>query len=283
MSHLSFDDVSLSSFHLTALSAINSERQAKYYNELVMLIWNHFRSLIVATLVVFNFGGHLSIAQADDEAFGPTNLLQTLKTPFGSATPQDKEHGTGEEISLEPIAINQSSLASRLGIKARLNAPSLFLPDRLIMGKSSEFSVKGPPGAYAAIAMADKNSGAKPIYGQKLRLGPDRKVVAVGQIPPSGVLVLSIETPIQGDMVDSSFFFEAAIWSQSDFSDLQMAQTVAVQKYGPDENGAIVTEEVERKKEHLFTLDTARILTGASNPNNGASQNYGSVHPSARP
>jgi hypothetical protein len=245
-----------------------------------MLIRDKFRLLVIAMIVVMcSFCSPLSIARADEEACGPTNLLQTLKTPFGSASSQEKGAAAADEINLEPIAINQSSLASRLGLKGRLNAPSLFLPDRLTMGKSSDFSIKGAAGSYIAIAMADKNSGAKPIYGQKLRLGADRKVVAVGQIPPSGVLTLCIETPIQGDMVDSSFFFEAAVWSKPDFSDLQMAHTVAVQKNGADENGAIVSEEVEHKKGHLFTLDTARSLTGVSNPNSGPTQNFGSVHP----
>jgi hypothetical protein len=251
-----------------------------YYNEPAMHNRPKSRSLIIAMIVVMSSPClHLPTVRADEESFGPTNLLQTLKTPFGSASSQEKERSEAGELSLEPIAIDQSSLASRLGIKGRLNAPSLFLPDRLVLGKSSDFSVKGPPGAYVAIAMADKNSGAKPIYGQKLRLGPDRKVVAVGQIPPTGVLILSIETPIQGDMVDSSFFFEAAVWAKPDFSDLQMAHTVAVQKNGADENGAIVSEEVEHKKDHLFMLDTTRALTGISNPRNGPTQNFGSVHP----
>ncbi len=222
---------------------------------------------------------HLSLAQAEGEAVGPSNLMQTLRTPFGSTNSQEKDQTASDEISLEPIAINQSTLASRLGLKDRLNAPCLFLPDRLILGKSSEFTIKGPPAAYVAIAMADKNTGAKPIYGQKLRLGPDRKVMAVGQIPPSGVLSLYIETPIEGDMVDSSFFFEAAVWSQPDFKDLQMARVVAVQKNGTEENGAIVSEEVERKKDGLFKLDAARSISGISNPANGQPQNFGAVHP----
>lgn len=241
------------------------------------------RSYLTAVVMIFFmavYSATLSTAQAAEESCGPQNLMQTLRTPFGSPSSQEKSQASGDEISLEPIAINQSTLASRLGLKDRLNAPCLFLPDRLILGKSSEFSIKGPPGAYVAIAMADKNSGAKPIYGQKLRLGPDRKVMAVGQIPTSGVLSLYIETPIQGDMVDSSFFFEAAVWSKQDFSDLQMARVIAVQKNGTADNGAIVSEEVERKKDGLFKLDAAKAITGISNPGiNGQSQNFGAVHP----
>jgi hypothetical protein len=236
----------------------------------------------LAVAMIFIMAGsntYLSAAWAEGEIAGPSNLMQKLRTPFGSANSQEKDQAAGDEISLEPIAINQSTLASRLGLQGRLNAPCLFLPDRLILGKSSEFSIKGPSGAYVAIAMADKNTGAKPIYGQKLRLGPDRKVVAVGQIPPSGILSLYIETPIEGDMVDSSFFFEAAVWSNPNFSDLQMARVVAVQKNGTDENGAIVSEDVERKKDGLFKLDAARSITGLSNPANSQPQNFGTVHP----
>jgi hypothetical protein len=235
--------------------------------------------LLAIAFFVAGFGIDLPIARADEAATGPANLMQTLKTPFGSGSSQDNTQLSGDDISLEPIAISQLPLASRLGLKERLNAPYFFLPDRLVMGKSCEFTVKGPGGSYVAVAMADKNTGAKPIYGHKLRLGSDRKVVAVGQIPSTGVLSLYIETPIQGDMVDSSFFFEAAVWSKPDFSDLQMARVVPVQKNGSDDNGAVVAEETVRKKDGLFKLDTVKSITGISNPNNRQSQMYGGVHP----
>ncbi|MFX5656415.1 hypothetical protein ABTE24_19780, partial [Acinetobacter baumannii] len=82
------------------------------------------------------------------------------------------------------------------------------------LGKVAEFTVKGKPGQWVALAMADKDSGAKPVFGHKLRLGSDRKLVAVAKIPEnSDVVKLLVETPIQGDLVGSNLYFEAALWS----------------------------------------------------------------------
>jgi hypothetical protein len=69
------------------------------------------------------------------------------------------------------------------------------------------------------------------------------------------------------------------VWSKPDFSDLQMARVVPVQKNGSDDNGAVVAEETVRKKDGLFKLDTVKSITGISNPNNRQSQMYGGVHP----
>src|SRR5208282_5758899 len=102
-------------------------------------------------------------------------------------------------------------------LSERFHGPKLFLPPRMVLGECAEFIVQGPPGSYVALAMADKNSGAKPVYGHELKLGADRKLVAVNQIPEQGVVSMFIEAPIQGDLVDSSLYFEAAVWSKADF------------------------------------------------------------------
>lgn len=180
-----------------------------------------------------------------EELYGPPNLLKTMKTPFGSGPAESEEQPVSD---MAPIGISTGSPLRRSLAQRLVPSSRLYLPGRLILGKSAEFTIKGKPGNWTAIAMADKNSGAKPIQGHNIKLGSDRKVVALGQIPENGVLSLYVETPIQGDMIGQSFYFEAAIWSKPDFSDVEIASVVASEVHGKDENGVLIAADSEHKK-----------------------------------
>jgi hypothetical protein len=130
----------------------------------------------------------------------------------------------------------------------RLGQARLYLPDKMCLGRTCEFTVKGKPHSWVAIAMADKNEGAKPINGHPIRLGSDRKVVAIGQIPDSGVRTLNIETPIQGDLIGSSLYFEAAIWSKDDMSDVEIAATIPSEGTAKESNGVLIAAEPDTKR-----------------------------------
>lgn len=170
-----------------------------------------------------------------------------MKTPFGTSGKEEEE--THESSDLAPIAISGGS-SRRLSLSQRLVPTRLYLPGRMVLGRSCEFGVKAKPGSWVALAMADKNSGAKPILGHQLKLGSDRKLVALGQVPESGVINLNVETPIQGDLIGQYLYFEAAIWSKPDFSDVEFATAVRYdEKAGKEnENGVLIAAEGDTKK-----------------------------------
>ncbi len=166
------------------------------------------------------FVGLNAPSRADDEVFGPPNLLKTFGTPFGA--PQDSSTQAGDT----KVQLSQTNGPAVRSLSSRLLSPRLYLPGRMVIGRTAEFIIKGRPGYWAALSMADRNAGARPIYGHELRLGPDRKLVSLGQIPDSGVLSLVIDTPIQGDLIGQCWYFEAAIWSRPDFADMELATPV---------------------------------------------------------
>ena len=193
-----------------------------------------------------------------DEVFGPPNMLKTVLTPFGSTQQQSEQ--TNE---LSPMSIHSDSPLSR-SLANRLLPPRVYLPGRMTLGQTAEFIIKGKAGSWAALAMADKNSGAKPIYGHELHLGADRKVVSLGKIPEGGVLSLVIDTPIQGDLIGDCWYFEAAIWSKPDFSDVELAapvqsESTAAQR-SPHANGVLVAAEPDHKRGVRFVPDVALPL-----------------------
>lgn len=194
------------------------------------------------------------------EVYGPANLLKTVPTPFttGPANEEQQAGGAGEiaPLSLSGSQPSRAGLGSRLGLSDRLVAPRLYLPGRMTLGKSAEFVFKGKPGKWVALAMADRNSGARDIFGHKIRLGPDRKLVSLARIPESGIVALYVETPIQGDLVGQNLYFEAATWNASDFSDLEIAQTVASEQPEPTVNGVVVSAETTVKRGLRFVPDS---------------------------
>lgn len=204
-----------------------------------------------------------SWADSDSVTYGPENLLKTLRTPFTTGgNGEDNSQLSKGDGAFAPIAISSGTVISKQHLLSeRFHGPKLFLPPRLVLGECAEFIVQGPPGYYVALAMADKNSGAKPVCGHELKLGPDRKLVAVNKIPEQGIVSISIEAPIQGDLVDTPLYFEAVVWSKSDFSDMQLASAVSTQKETCGENGVIVCGQHEDKKARMLNLGAAEPMS----------------------
>ncbi|MBY0358190.1 MAG: hypothetical protein K2W82_09335 [Candidatus Obscuribacterales bacterium] len=188
-------------------------------------------------------------AGTGDEIFGPPNMLKTEPTPFGPAISSTRTDNAGAESTLT-LPTRGASRLSGLGHRLITNT-LVYLPGRMVLGKPAEFVIKGRPGSKVAISMAEKNSGSKPVYGQNLRLGADRKLVAIGKIPETGVLSLYIDTPIQGDLIGEHLFFETAVWSKPDFSDLEIANPVKSEITDQEKefaNGIIISPEFEQKR-----------------------------------
>lgn len=190
-----------------------------------------------------------------DEVFGPPNMLKTVPTPFTASS-----EGAGR-VSKGPntLTLESSSGAARSILSRRLVPCRVYLPGRAVIGRPAEFVVKGRPGQQAAIAMADKNSGAKAIFGKEIRLGSDRKLMSLGTIPDTGVLTLFVDIPIQGDLIGQHLYFETAVWSRPDFSDLEIAAPVKSEIGDADPehvNGVIVTAEADQKRGLRFVPDS---------------------------
>lgn len=197
--------------------------------------------------------------EAAEKRAAQQTILKSMTTPFSTSfpTPAITNSGSAGAISLTG---NASSLRSR-GLGQRFSQNRVFLPPKMIIGRIAEFVVKGRPGSKVAIAMADKDSGAKAILGHDLRLGPDRKVVGGGVIPETGVLTVYVEMPIQGDLIGLPVFFETALWQKSDFSDLEIANPVkseTVEEIADKPNGILVSEEkAEQKRGLRFVPDSS--------------------------
>ncbi|MBX9723603.1 MAG: hypothetical protein K2X81_19520, partial [Candidatus Obscuribacterales bacterium] len=172
--------------------------------------------------------------------------LKSAVTPFNTAVDESSLNGNnGNTLSIRNGGSLRSSLTSRLVTNR------VYLPGKLVIGKPADFVVKARPGSHVAIAMADKDSGAKSIFGHSLRLGADRKLVAAGTIPESGVLTLTMDMPIQGDLIGIPVFFETAIWQKPDFSDIELAAPVkseSVDEIADKVNAVIVSGEKEQKR-----------------------------------
>ena len=185
--------------------------------------------------------------------------LKAISTPFNSPTP-----GAADEdaLSLPP---SDNSLGARLHISGPDRFGSgrnsrVYYPGKLAIGKPAEFVIKGRPGSHAAIAMADKNSGAKSIGSVNLRLGADRKLVAAGTIPPTGVLSLLVDMPIQGDLIGQAVFFETVIWQKPDFSDTELAVPIRPEtavEIADKPNAIIVSEDKAHKRGVRFVPEAA--------------------------
>lgn len=209
----------------------------------------------------------MSIAPAalsDEETYGPQNLLKNFPNPFTASAEQSPESASAG-LTLPPSERGIRSLASRLVPTTRV-----YLPGKMLIGKTAEFVVKGKAGSHVAIAMADKDSGAKPIFGKALRLGPDRKVVGFGTIPETGILTVSIDMPIQGDLIGLPVFFEAAVWQKPDYSDLEIASPVkseSAEEIADKVNGVLVSEGKEQKRGIRFVPDSGVPLHQRSTGN----------------
>lgn len=198
------------------------------------------------------------------EVYGPPNLLKTFPTPFTISPEGASQNGGQAAGGLEPIGISASSDSRnrfdsplRRSLSEKLVPSRLYLPGRMILGKSAEFIVKGKPGTHVAIAMADKNSGAKPVLGRPIRLGSDRRLVTLGTIPDTGVLGLFVDTPIQGDLIGQKLYFEAALWTKPDMSDIEIAATVPSESGSSTDNSVLVGADFTPKRGIRIVQDNA--------------------------
>ena len=201
---------------------------------------------------------------AEEECdYGPPNLIKTIKTPFSATNPTETQTDASVPDELGSISLSSPRLAvkeqptsvatapsaiQKLSMKGRLAGSRMYLPERMIIGQTSKFTVKAKPGMIVAIAMADRDKGAKPIAGHDLRLGPDRKVVAIAKLPETGVAEIYVEAPIEGDLIGQYLFFEAAVWSKEDLSDLEWAQTVTSAAGGSPTNAVMMAQASETKR-----------------------------------
>lgn len=219
------------------------------------------RKLILATaLLALALSVGTPFAPAAEECeYGPPNLIKTTPNPFNAQSSSETDESPGKEtdgelgsisLSSPPKTERQSRAASpaqRLSLKERLIAPRMFMPERMLLGAPARFAVKGKPGMTVAIAMADKDKGAKPVSGHSIRLGPDRKVVAISKIPENGVAEIYVETPIEGDLIGQYLYFEAALWSKPDMSDVEFADTVSAAQAAAPANGVMVAQATDTK------------------------------------
>lgn len=198
---------------------------------------------------------------ADEECdYGPPNLIKTTKTPFSATNQSETDTETSAPDELGSISLSSAatkpqtesrvapSVIQKMGIKGRVAGSRMYLPERMIIGQTSKFTVKAKPGMTVAIAMADRDKGAKPIGGHELRLGADRKVVAIAKMPDTGVAEIYVEAPIEGDLIGQYLFFEAAIWSKPDLSDVEWAQTIHSGATGAPGNGVMMAQLAEKDK-----------------------------------
>ncbi len=195
------------------------------------------------------------------DVYGPPDILKTMPTPFGSAAAASAKDEAEADSETAPIGVTHGNDSLSRRLTRRISAPRLYMPGTMVLGEVAEFTIHGPGGSWVALAMADKNSGSKPTCGHTLRLGPDRKLVALAKIPEGGVTKLLVETPIEGDLVGSSLFFEAALWSKPDFSDVEFAQCIA--SNAPDgnseTNGVLIAGQPGKKSGIRFIPDTRPI------------------------
>ena len=200
---------------------------------------------------------------AAEAAAERAKVLKGMRTPFNVANSElDSANPDFGAVSL-PTRSLRSTLSQRL-------VPNrVYLPGKMIIGKPHEFVVKGKPGSQVAVAMADKDSGAKPIKGRELRLGADRKLVAAGTIPETGILTLIVDMPIQGDLIGLPVFFETVIWQKPDFSDLEIASPVkseTVAEFADKPNAVVVAGEAGPKG-RAIKFDTSMPAYQRGNPN----------------
>ncbi|MBS1989990.1 MAG: hypothetical protein JSS83_05695 [Cyanobacteria bacterium SZAS LIN-3] len=195
--------------------------------------------------------------------------LKSVKNPFGS---NDNKTGADSEGDSNTLTIaGASPRAARLSLGQRLLQCKLYMPGRMMIGHPAEFTIKGRPGYWAALAMADRDKGAKPIYGRELRLGPDRKVVAIGKIPESGVLQLKIFTPIAGDLIGGNLYFEAAVWPENRLEQMELAMPVSSESQAASQaNSVAIIGEGERKRGLKFIPDSRSPYARANGPGLGS-------------
>ena len=218
--------------------------------------FSRLATIATATIAILAIHGNPAMA----EVYGPVDLLKTMKTPFGNSGDNDSDSKSKFIDQDEPIGISHSESPLSRRLSDRVLQPRLYLPGSMVLGSVAEFTIKGKPGKWVVLAMADKDSGAKPVLGHDLRLGPDRRLVSIIQIPPSGIAQLLVETPIEGDLVGGNLYFEAALWSESDMSDVEFAQCIAPGDSKAKGNAVPIAGQSDPKRGLRFVPDTRPMM-----------------------
>jgi hypothetical protein len=233
-------------------------------------IYEHIKKSCVIALIALVGALLVQPAIANEDEYGPENLIKTMLTPFGNPSAAESKNKLGSDDTGE-IAISHSNDSLSQRLTDRVSQPRLYMPGTMVIGETAEFTIHGKPGKWCALAMADKNSGAKPVCGHNLRLGPDRKVVALIKIPDGGVGTLLTATPIEGDLVGANLYFEAALWSNPDMSDVEFAQCIPsnLSKGSLETNGVLIAGQPAKTKGIRIVPDTSPLIIKSTSLSSG--------------
>lgn len=103
--------------------------------------------------------------------------------------------------------------------------PSLYLPNRLLIGEDNHFTVQGPAGSHVVLYISPQPQGVEAPDGQALRVGDDNHQLT-GSIPENGVLEMTFPVPAEEELVGKKVYVEAITWKADDYSDLQVFDLV---------------------------------------------------------
>lgn len=135
------------------------------------------------------------------------------------------------EISLPPSEKPQLNIG---------DTSRVYLPSRLVIGQDNIFIIKGKPGKKVSLAISSSNRGANPLFGKKLRLGETEQTLEAN-IPATGILELVYKLPNDTSLVNRTKYFEVALWSKDDFSDLEIAKTISPAAKETLNNGLVIS------------------------------------------
>ncbi len=121
----------------------------------------------------------------------------------------------------------------------------IYKPSRLLIGDKTEFTVKGDPGTYVIIVFSAENEGAKPYYGQHLRLGNIIDKIE-GVIGEKGIAKLDLEIPEREDLVGAIIYFEALVWKTDDLSDVKKARIMGASGIETSYNAISIEKKPEK-------------------------------------
>jgi len=121
----------------------------------------------------------------------------------------------------------------------------VYKPSRLISGGITEFTVKGEPNTHVVLVFSGENQGAKPFYGQELRLGVFVHKVE-GKIDENGIGRLGVELPKRDDLIGKPIYFEALTWTREDLSDLSKARIIGTNGRETAYNVVVIANKPEK-------------------------------------
>ncbi|MGD9582015.1 MAG: hypothetical protein AB7V50_11640 [Vampirovibrionia bacterium] len=136
--------------------------------------------------------------------------------------------------------LNEISLPPSSGPSLKVsNRASVYLPSKLIIGQENIFIVKGKAGSKVSLAVSNSNTGAAPLFGNKLRLGKTEETIE-DVIPATGVLEIKYNVPQDDSLVDTIKYFEVAIWKKQDYTDMKIAVSISPSGRETNNNGITI-------------------------------------------